>query len=129
MFIVFRAWAADFDPKQFAATYKLEGCSFWIRGESGRRGKMVHETSGFRLSLPDPETGPEAIRPIRTFIEHGKNWLDALKARGVDSEVDVGLLVGSESAFTASVTFDALLLGELARHHIALVCSAYPSND
>ena len=129
MFIVYRASGADIDPQQFAATYKLDRCSFWLRWEPNRPGKSAPQTSGFRLPLPDAKTGPEAVLLIRTFIKGGEDWLEALIGQGVHSEVDVGLTVGSEATFTASVTFDPSFLGELARHQIGLVCSAYPSSD
>jgi hypothetical protein len=63
--------------------------------------------------------GPSAAIPlIREFIEDGKHWLDALQEQGVYCEIDIGLIVGSESGFTGSVTLDPSFLGELADRKI-----------
>jgi hypothetical protein len=129
MFIVFRASGAAFDPQQFVAAHRLDSCSFWLREKPSRDGKTATQTSGFRLSLADVGTGAEAIPLIREFIEDGKHWLDALKEQSVHCEIDIGMVVGGETAFTASVTLDPSFLGELAGRQIALVCSAYPSDD
>lgn len=128
MFIVFRASAPAFNPRSFVAAHKLDGCSFWFREEPSCSGKPTHQSSGFRLPLADAETGAEAMSLICEFVEYGKHWLEALKEQGVHCEIDVGMLVGSESAFTASVTLDPRLLGELSDRKIALVCTAYPSS-
>lgn len=91
MFIVFRASGAAFNPPQFAATHGLRSCSFWPREEPSRDGKPAPQTSEFRLSLADAETGAEAIPLIREFMEEGKHWLDALKEQSVHCEIDIGL--------------------------------------
>jgi hypothetical protein len=128
MFIVFRASGANFNPQQFAAAHKLNACSFWLREERSHR-NSAPQTSGFRLPLADAENVLEAVLLIRAFIEDGEHWLDALREQSVHCEIDIGMCVGGETAFTASVAFDPSFLGELADRQIALVCSAYRSSD
>ena len=129
MFVVFRAWGTDFDPQKFAATFQLERCSFWVRGQPRHPGTPAPETSGFRLQLPEAEGSSGMMHSIWKFLNDGGHWLDALKAQGVQNEIDIGLLVGSDAAFTASASFDPDFLRTLADHGVGLVCSAYPASD
>ncbi len=128
MMLVFRASGSDFDPRQFAADHQLDPISFWAKGEQRRRG-AASETSGFRLSLPNADTSQEVQQIVRSLLKEGRRWIEALKAEGLDCEVDVGLTVGSDAIFVASVTFDPSFLNELASSGVGLVCSAYPWSD
>lgn len=129
MFVVFRASGADFDPQQFAATFRLKGCSFWLRGQPRHPGRPAPKTSGFRLPLPEAETSSAVMLLIRTFLKDNEHWLEALVGQGASREFDIGMTVGREGAFTASVTFDPSFLREMADYQVGLVCSAYPAGD
>ncbi len=129
MFVVFHASGTDFDPEQFAATFDVKGCSFWLRGQPRRPGTRTPETSGFRLPLPDAETSAAVAILLRAFLKNSAHWLEALAERGASGQFDIGMTVGSEEAFSASVAFDAALLREMADKQVGLVFSAYPSSD
>jgi hypothetical protein len=124
MFSVFRA-----SGPEFASTHNLETCSLWLRGVPSRPGKSAPKTSGFSFPLPDSETSLAATLLVRTFLEDAEHWLAALQEQGIRCEIDIGMTVGGEEAFTASVSFEPSFLAELAGRQIGLVCSAYPSSD
>jgi hypothetical protein len=66
---------------------------------------------------------------IRRFLNDSDHWLAVLREQGIGCEIDVGMIVGGEMAFTASLSLEPSFLKELADRQISLVCSAYPSSD
>jgi hypothetical protein len=130
---VWRVSAPDFDVDAFLAEFPRVASEVvsWRRGEVrvGRRG--VHEDSGFRITIADAETFPEAFEDVRAFFSTREIvlLLEALHARGISSVLDLGVDVGSPQRFAAYLRFSTADLQWLARLGVVLEISAYPASE
>jgi hypothetical protein len=127
---VWHASAPDFDVDAFLAEFSqlAPEVTSWHRGDV-RVGRRVHEDSGFRVTVADAETFPAALKNVRVFFSTRQAVVDALRARGVSSVLDIGVEVGTSQRFAACLRFSASDLQWLARLGVELEISAYPASD
>jgi hypothetical protein len=129
---VWRVSAPDFDVDAFLAEFPRVASKVvsWRRGEV-RVGSRVHKDSGFRITIADAETFPEAFEDVRAFFGNRQTvlLLEALLARGISSVLDLGVDVGSPQRFAAYLHFSTADLQWLARLGVELEISAYPASE
>ncbi len=129
---VWHVSAPDFDVDAFLAEFPRVASEVvsWRRGEV-RIGRRVHENSGFRITIADAETFPEAFEDVRAFFGTRQTvlLLEALHARGISSVLDLGVDVGSPQRFAACLRFSTADLQWLARLGVELEISAYPASE
>jgi hypothetical protein len=129
---VWRVSAPDFDVDAFLAEFPRVASEVvsWRRGEV-RLASRVHEDSGFRITIADAETFPEAFEDVRAFFSTRQIvlLLEALHARGISSVLDLGVDVGSSQRFAAYLRFSTADLQWLARLGVELEISAYPASE
>jgi hypothetical protein len=125
---VLRVDGERFDPDAFVVRHGLEDATAWRAGEPGRRGRL-HETSGFHVTVVDAASNEELAAEVAGFLDrHPRMWAE-LADQGAEAELDVGVTVGSERQYTASVEVAPDLLARLAECGVHLRVSAYPSSD
>jgi hypothetical protein len=106
---------------------KLEVAARHKAGESGRRGS-VYATSGLNAPVADGSSPSAMIAQVRAF-------LDACLAYGptlftdVDAEISLGVSVGDENQFMASVDISPTDVRAFAALGIALNVTAYPRSE
>jgi hypothetical protein len=115
----------DLAPRVAAAGLKLDRS--WVAGETDRHGRCANE-SGFNLSVADVESSATLGDNIRTFLRKHSSLLRQLVDAGASLVLDIGVTVGSDDQFTASVSIETDELSSLAGLEIALQFSAYPSS-
>ncbi len=115
----------DLAPHVTAAGLKVDRS--WVAGETDRRGRCANE-SGFNLSVADVESSAELGANIRTFLHQHSSLLRQLVDAGASLVLDIGVTVGSDDHYTASVSIEKEDLSSLAALEITLQFSAYPSS-
>ncbi|WAM28259.1 hypothetical protein [Myxococcus sp. NMCA1] len=127
--VVLRAFAPAFDVKAFLERHpSLETDAVWVRGDKQLL-RGAHEDSGFTLSLAEAETALLALVEARARLEPIASVLAELQRRTVTCLIDIGMMVGSHSRFTASVQLTPEDLRWFAERGLGLVVSAYPTSD
>jgi hypothetical protein len=100
----------------------------WQKGDSkGRDG--THQTSGFSVVLADSTSPGEMMKQVRVFLADCILRADDFGAMGLLVELSIGVTVGSDPQFMASVALKTEDLAMLSSTGIALSISAYPSSD
>ncbi|MCP3098374.1 hypothetical protein LZ198_05715 [Myxococcus sp. K15C18031901] len=127
--VIWRASGASFDIDAFLRHFPaLSPDATWRKGEIGVGGRVATD-SGFNKTLFEAASSEVVSAQIEKVLWQWRDVAETLVALGVAPMLDVGLVVGGERAFTASVFIDAKALQVLATLKIGLTVSAYPSND
>ena len=124
---VLRASGTAFDPVSFLAGHSLAAEAGWRAGEPDRKGRPRPE-SGFNLLVAEQDDEATFLAAVGNFLRDRQAMLSALAVQGAATELDIGLTVGSDVHFTASIALTPQLLAELAKARIGLRVSAYPSS-
>jgi hypothetical protein len=125
---VLRASGKSLEPTRFLAAHSLVAEAVWRAGEPDRKGTRRSE-SGFNVLVSEETDRASFLREVGHFLEQRHAMLTALREESASVELDIGLTVGSEAQFTASVELGPELLERLARSGVRLRVSAYPSSD
>ena len=125
---VLRASGTRLEPTRFLAAHSLVAEAVWRAGEPDRKGKRALE-SGFNLLVSQEEDRASFLREVGDFLEQRHAMLTALREESASVELDIGLTVGSDAQYTASVELGPELLDRLASSGVRLRVSAYPSSD
>jgi hypothetical protein len=121
-----RAAAVQFDVDAFLLRFPAVTTSVvWRAGELDRRGNVL-STSGFNHVTPDASTRDELLHSIRSLLMTNQAAFAALGALGVESEIDVGLVVGPAMRSIALSPADMAMLHALG---VTWNVSAYPASD
>jgi hypothetical protein len=98
----------------------------WNKGEKTLLGK-VYESSGFNACIADSTTPKELIKELELFfIEFNKN---KILISDLSVELSIGVTVGGNKQFIATVDFSHLLLSFISKTGFTLSISAYPTSD
>jgi len=96
----------------------------WRAGEESREG-VPYRSSGFSTTVADTPTQREMLSTIREFLATCKSrstdFLD------VQAELSIGVTVGDETQYVATLDFGPSILRQLADLGISLSVAAYPS--
>lgn len=123
-----RVSALDFKVDEFLSRFSaLAPDAIWRRGH--KHGPRTAETSGFNLHAFETSSPNSIESEVVNFIRLRKSELEALAAESVACGIDIGLMAGSESQFTSSVSLGVETLRLLADSKVGLTVSAYPSSD
>lgn len=99
----------------------------WKKGDVRRRG-TTHEASGFNACVADVANPKDLMLAIREFLLKCRTAGIVFSSEGLSAELDIGVTVGSDKQFTASVLFsvdDARVCSEIG---LPIRVSAYPSS-
>ena len=118
----------NMDPDRFFEAHSLVPEVVWRKGELDRKGRQC-AMSGFNVLVSDNEDPEANLTEIERFLESHQSMFTALREEAGDAELDIGVTVGSDNQFTASVSVEPRLLARLASLGITLCVSAYPCSD
>jgi hypothetical protein len=125
---IFRVEGTDEALNALRGSIILAIDSSWKTGEPKRRGGH-YSSAGLNATIADAENPHEMVIAIREFITQCKARNIAFSDANLSAEISIGITVGDEVRFVASVDLsasDLLSLGELG---IALGVAAYPASD
>lgn len=100
----------------------------WEKGDVRRRGK-IHETSGFNVCVADFKNSKDLMLAIREFLLKCRSAGMVFSSEGLAAELDIGVAVGSEEQFTASLLLtadDTRICSEIG---LPIRVSAYPASN
>ena len=123
-----RVKGTDKALKEISDSLSVSIGASWKKGDTKRRGGKYH-VSGFNATVADTETPKQLINEITKFLLSSKNNNVTFTSGEIDAQLDIGIGVGSEDQFTASVTFTPENLKKITDIGLELTISAYPIAD
>jgi hypothetical protein len=125
---LWRAGSSAFDVDAFLREFPAlqAEAEVWREGEPYRRGRRVHDTSGFNLTVADTDAFDAAMEQAQRFFSEHLDAVQALRSRGVASVLDFAIMVGTDRHYIRSVHLSVAQLRWLADLGIALEVTAYP---
>jgi hypothetical protein len=125
---VLRVGSPRFDVDAFLAAHpSIEPDSVWHVGEP-RVIRRFRDTSGFNLSAAaEAPTWRELVERSPAFLEGIRPMLIAARELGLVPQLDFGIDVGTEKAFTRSCAFSPEHIRALAEFGVEVCVSAYPT--
>lgn len=124
---ILHAQSKNLDFAKSLAAFNLKPDRIWRAGESDSRGR-AHNESGFTLQISNSSSKTDLIGDLREFLKNQVGLLRDLKSHDVELSLDIGVTVGTNEQFTASVELDTHDLAALVQAGIAVQFSAYPAS-
>jgi hypothetical protein len=125
---VLRVRGKEGDVSDLLYKLDLEVNSSWCKGEVDRKGVPLSD-SGFIVDVADASSVTELIDETRGFLSRCLKLGVSFNGNNLESELSIGLFVGSSDQFTASFDFSIDDLTMLSSLGLSLNVAAYPVSD
>ncbi len=113
--IIWRVKSSKFDTKDFIKRFELEPDAIF--------------EEGFNLCFFDEPSKDQFIEDLRDFIDDYQDVFEELLQMGVNSQIDMGVTVGTEDQYTCSLVLPSEILTKLSMYNIDIAFSAYPASE
>lgn len=102
--------------------------SSWQKGNQTRSGKL-RENSGFTSCICDCDTPFRMIEELSDFLRYIDNKHLNFKQLELNARLSLGVTVGDQQQFIATIDFPNYLLELICKLGLHLSISAYPTTD
>jgi hypothetical protein len=109
-------------------TLAIEVDRQWRAGDRNRSGK-VRDTDGFSCTIADANSHRELAEAIDRFSGQCAQAGLSFRSLELSATLSVGVSVGEDQQFIASLEFPADLLATLGQLGVSLEVNAYPTSD
>lgn len=116
----------SFDVDRFVARYRQKGATIFRKGERNHRGDPLPR-SGCNVLVVNATSDAHLRRRLREFLKRHKVMLRRVETWGASAWIDVGVTVGDDQQFTASVLLEPDDLAQLASLKVGWCVSASPA--
>ena len=123
-----RVEGSDDGLAQVVHSLGLEISARWKKGDARLRGN-VHMSSGISAIVADSTTPREMADEISRFTKSVRESGISFSRLGLEAELSIGLGVGMEDQFVASVEFSPDELSTFSAIGLILSITAYPCSD
>lgn len=127
--VVWRVRTDKIDPHGLVSRFGLGRKSrAWRRGDL-LVGARLCQSSGVSIDLGASRSKSGACSKAMRFLVRRREFLGHIRALGLESELDFGLLVGADHSFAPSLSFPVALLQAAAGAGVSILVSTYPVSE
>ena len=124
---VLRASGGILIYKAALKAYGLKAEAAWEAGARDAAGRRQRDR-GFNLTIGDAQNAEELMLHVQCFLGVYTQFVQEIRCAGGALVLDIGVTVGSDDQYTASVCWEPGDMALLAQNAIALQFSAYPAS-